>query len=116
MLNVKRGENGKITKYIARLVFRGDFEKELYTETYSPVIDFTLVRLFLSIVVQKGLKVVRLDFMSAFLQAWIKSTVYMHLPQFLKVPDKGNWVCRLDRSLYGLKDAPRLWYDHLSAL
>lgn len=34
-------------------------------------------------------------------------------PQFLEVPSSGDWVCQLDKSLYGLKDAPRMLYEKL---
>lgn len=62
VLKVKRGPNGSITKYKASLVFRGDRENISTLDTYAPVIDFALVRLVLSIAVQRNYKVGQLDF------------------------------------------------------
>ncbi len=58
-------------------MFQGDCEKDIDSETYAPVIDFTLVRLLLSVATQRGLSIGQLDFLSAFLQAWINRRVYM---------------------------------------
>ena len=112
VLKRTRGKGGNIDQYKARLVFCGNQEKKFQHEVFAPVADFSVVRLMLSIAVQSGMLVRQLDFESAFLQAWIKRKVYMEIPYYMTKPSSQDMVCELEKSLYGLKDAPKLWYDH----
>lgn len=111
----------------ARLVIMGNLTKEGidYFETYSPVAKLTTLRLFLSLVVQLKMHLFQGDVKTAFLNAELEESIYVHLPSFYRLdefisvldndhplkhadPDK---VClKLKRALYGLKQAPRNWY------
>ena len=109
VLRKKRGKNGDVDKYKARLVKCGNEDQSVQEETFAPVVDFNIVRLCLAIAGQKGYFVEQMDFQSAFLQAKIERDVYMELPKFLN-GDRKTKVCKLKKSLYGLKEAPRLWF------
>lgn len=113
VLKVIREDYGIVITYNARLVFRRDREGDMNQETFALVINASIVRLILSLAAQKGLYVGQLDFLSAFLQAWISRRVYIGPPIFLNVPSSVNWACQLDKSLFGLKDSFRVWHEYL---
>lgn len=97
--------------YRARLVARGFQQKEgiNYTETFSPVISVSSLRLVLAIILQENLHAYAMDVKTAFLNGELDETVYMCQPQ--GYDDKSGRVCKLLKSLYGLKQAPRQWFQ-----
>lgn len=70
----------------------------------------TTIRLVLSIVAAEKLHLEQLDVKTAFLHGDLNEDIYMAQPEGFKVVGKENWVCKLKKSLYGLKPAPRQWY------
>lgn len=96
--------------YKARLVVRG-FEQKPgidYFETYAPVISKSSLRLVLAFIIQKNLKIYALDVKTAFLNGDLQETIYMEQPIGFN-NNSGN-VCKLLKSLYGLKQVPRQWF------
>ena len=108
---VKRDANGKINRYKARLVARGFNQREGidYDETFSPVVRFDTIRVMLSIAANENLELAQFDVKSAFLNGVIKEEIYMHQPEGYE--DGSQRVCKLLRSLYGLKQSPRCWNE-----
>ncbi|KAK7588126.1 hypothetical protein V9T40_005371 [Parthenolecanium corni] len=94
-------------KLKARLVAVGCDEKDAPDFLFSPVVNTTTVKMFLSLVVQKGLMLHQMDVSSAFLHGDLDYEVYMEQPPgFCK--DRGL-VCKLHKAIYGLKVSPRIW-------
>ncbi|KAM1722971.1 hypothetical protein ACFX11_021617 [Malus domestica] len=113
---IKSNPDGSVARYKARLVTKG-FSQEVglnYHETFSPVVKPTTVRLLLSLAATKRWKLKQLDVKNAFLLGFLDEEVYMSQPQGLIDPDHPEFVCKLDRSLYGFKQTPRAWNDRFS--
>lgn len=113
VLRKKRTADGLLAKYKARLVICGNRDTDTVHETYAPVVDFTIVRLILAIAVQRGWLIHQVDYSNAFLQGDLNRTVYMEIPKCFEGDTDGK-VCSLMKSLYGLREAPRIWYKLLS--
>src|SRR5438045_4650223 len=52
-----------------------------------------------------------MDVNTAFLYSPLSEEVYIEQPEGLEIPGKENWVCKLNRALYGLKQSPRAWFS-----
>jgi histone deacetylase 1/2 len=114
---IKRRSDGKIDRYKARLVAKG-FKQRYgidYEDTFSPVVKAATIRLVLSLAVSKNWCLRQLDVQNAFLHGLLEEEVYMKQPPGYKDKSKPNYLCKLDRSLYGLKQALRAWYSRLCA-
>jgi Reverse transcriptase (RNA-dependent DNA polymerase) len=72
------------------------------------------VRILLSIVVNNNWNFYQMDVKNTFLQGALEEEVYMTLPPGHQRENTSNLVCRLNKSIYGLKQSPRAWYEKLS--
>ncbi len=81
-----------------------------YNETYAPVVSLTTVRTILATVAYMDLELEQMDVVTAFLNGDLHEDVYMRIPEGLSSPDNAGKVCKLRKSLYGLKQSPRQWY------
>ncbi|XP_070003048.1 uncharacterized protein [Nicotiana sylvestris] len=104
--------DGTIDKYKTRLVVKGYRKKEGrdYFDTYSPVTRITSIRVLVVLTVVYGLEIHQMDVKTAFLNGELEEEIYMEQPEGFVVPGKEKKVCKLVKSLYGLKQVPKQWH------
>ncbi|GAB2283344.1 hypothetical protein Dimus_039591 [Dionaea muscipula] len=103
--------DGKVETYKARLVAKGFTQKEGidYEETFSPVAMLKSIRILLSIVAHLDYEIWQMEVRTAFLNGNLEESIYMVQPEgFIKRGQK-NLLCKLKKSIYGLKQASRSW-------
>ncbi len=113
---IKRKADGTLDRYKACLVAKW-FKQRYgidYEDTFSPVVKAATIRIILSLAVSKYQSLRQLDVQNAFLHGYLEEEVYMHQPPGFEDPTKPQYVCKLDKALYRLKQAPRAWFSRLS--
>ncbi|KAI7965086.1 hypothetical protein MJO29_003184 [Puccinia striiformis f. sp. tritici] len=115
VFKVKRHPDRSIQKLKARLVAMGysQIQGLDYEEVFSPTLRLETLRLILSLLASRNWKGRQVDFKTAFLNGHLDHTVFMEQPPGFEDPQHPDWVCQLDRSLYGLKQSPRQWNAEL---
>jgi len=100
----------KRPRFKARLVAKGFTQVEGidYNEIFLLVVKHCSTRIMLGLVNQYDLKLEQLDVKTDFLHGNLKETIYMNHPEGFEEGE--NKVCLLKKSLYGLKQSPRMWY------
>ena len=73
------------------------------------MVRFSSIRTLLTFAVQNDMLIDQMDVISAFLTGELEEEIYMQQPDGYIQPDKEDMVCRLKKSLYGLKQSPRCW-------
>ena len=108
----KRFPDGSIRKLKARLYVQGDqqIEEVDFFETYAPVVQWSTVRILLILGVTMGLITKQVDYTNAFVQANMDNTVFVEMPPMYV---KEGFVWRLNKSLYGLRQSPLNFFQHL---
>lgn len=109
VFKIKYKSNGDIDRYKARLVVKGFTQKYGidYQETFCPVVKFSSIRMILATAANEKLILKQFDIKTAFLYGELDEEIYMKQP--VGFNDNSGKVCRLHRSLYGLKQASRCW-------
>ena len=112
---LKRYPDGLAKKFKARFCVRGDRQVEGvdYFETWAPVVTWTTVRSMMILAANKQLCSAQADITAAFVHAPLDdgNDIYVHQPRGFEIP--GNYVLKLNRSVYGIKQAPRNFFKYL---
>ncbi|KAL0293144.1 UNVERIFIED_CONTAM: Retrovirus-related Pol polyprotein from transposon RE2 [Sesamum radiatum] len=110
----KLGAVGEVTAFRARLMAKGytqrpgvDFE-----ENYSPVAMAKSIRILLAVAAWYDNDIWQMDVKTAFLNGFVEDEIYMDQPEGFTTVGEEQKVCRLKRSIYGLKQASRSWNTH----
>ena len=106
----------KVYKWKARLNVHGGKQEYgvNYWETYSPVVNWSSIHLFLILAIINKWATRQIDFVQAFPQAPIQCDMYMEIPMGFEVDgDRKQHVLRLKQNLYGQKQAGQVWNEYL---
>src|ERR1044072_4074451 len=112
----KSDESGTVTRNKARLVAQGYTQVEGidFDETFAPVARLESIRLLLGVACILKFKLFQMDVKSAFLNGYLNEEVYVEQPKGFVDPNFPDHVYKLRKALYGLKKAPRPWYERLT--
>ena len=111
IFKVKKGSDGSVQRYKARLVAKGFAQKYGvdYDETFAPVVRYSSIRTLLAFAIQNDMLIHQMDAVTAFLNGTLEEEIYMKQPPGYVQKGKEHLVCKLNKSLYGLKQSPRCW-------
>jgi hypothetical protein len=114
-LKIKRFPDGRFRKFKACFCVRGDKQVEGidYFSTYAPVVQWLTVRMMLILSASLDLRTLQVDYSNAFAQAHLEEEIYLKLPQGSTGKHGKDTVLKLQRSLYGLKQAALCWFDRV---
>ncbi|GKC79363.1 retrovirus-related pol polyprotein from transposon TNT 1-94, partial [Tanacetum coccineum] len=113
---IKLDEYGEILKNKAWLVAKG-YRQEAgitFEESFAPVARLEAIRLFIANAASHNMMIFQMDVKTTFLNGGLNKVVCVSQPEGFLDPNQPTHVYRLKKALYGLKHAPRAWYDKLS--
>ncbi|KAJ9535097.1 hypothetical protein OSB04_un001824 [Centaurea solstitialis] len=110
----KTDMDGNVHTFKARLVAKGFTQTHGidYDETFSPVAMLKSIRNLMAISAYFNYEIWQMDVKTAFLNGKLTEDVYMEQPEGFEDPKNPNKVCKLLKSIYGLKQASRSWNLH----
>ena len=113
---IKCKSDGSLERYKARLVAKGYTQTHGidYQETFAPVAKMNTVRVLISLAVNLDWELLQYDIKNAFLYGELKEEIYMQIPPGYENESTRGKVCRLKKSIYGLKQSPRAWFGKFS--
>ncbi|CAM8878671.1 unnamed protein product [Rhodiola kirilowii] len=112
----KTDESGNITRNKARLVAQGytQIKGIDFDETFAPVARLEAIHLLLAVACYLKFKLFQMDVKSAFLNGLLCEEVYVAQPKGFEDPHYPDYVYKLKKAMYGLKQAPGAWYERLT--
>ena len=115
---IKENSDGSISKLKSRLVARGDEQgPSTYSEIFAPVIKFVTLRILLAIACVYDFEIHQVDIGNAYCNAYLSGQeILMRQPPGFEQrgPNGEDLVCKLNKSLYGLRQAGREWNSLLN--
>jgi hypothetical protein len=104
-------------KFKARLVAKGYSQQKWidYEEIFFPMVRHTSIIALLALVAHYDMVLEQMDVKTAFLHADLEEQIYMEQPEGFSQPGQEHLVCKLKKSLYGLKQSPRQWYKRFDS-
>ena len=113
IFHVKYDSQGETKRFKGRLVAQGFLQKYGidYDEIFSPVARLSSIRSLLAYATERGMLIHQMDVVTAFLNGDLKEEIYMCQPPGYVQTGKEDKVCKLKKSLYGLKQSPRCWNE-----
>lgn len=107
----KKDSAGNVVRYKARLVAQGFAQRygTDFNEVFAPVAMQSTFRVLLTVAGHRKLQVRHIDVKNAYLNGTLSEEIFMRQPPGYAEPGKEELVCKLNRSLYGLKQAARVW-------
>ena len=115
VFNRKKDEHGKVCQRKVRLV--GDGRRQIYgkdyEESYAPVVESSVMRMMLVLMISMCMILVQFDFSAAFLNGMLRKKIYIRPPPGFRC--KPGHLLLLKRALYGTKQAAFLWYKALKS-
>jgi len=114
VFKLKRGPHGEVIRFKSRWVVRGFTQEEGidYDETFASVVKPMSYKALFAIAAALDLEIEQMDVKTAFLYGDIDHEIYVEQPH--QMADGTTRVCKLRKALYGLRQAPRIWYQTLT--
>eukprot|EP00794_Sanderia_malayensis_P011707 gene11707-biopygen9383 len=111
LFKIKHNADGSISRYKSRLVAQGYTEEagEDYDEIFAPVAKYNSIRSVLAIANKFDMDIHQMDVKTAFLNGYLTNDIYMKQPEGYEDEERPHLVCKLQKSLYGLKQSARCW-------
>ena len=115
VLKVKRNSDGSLDRFKARLVAQGYTQTRGtdYEDVFVPVAKYSTIRSLLTLANAHNLEVHQLDVKTAFLNGSVEHDIYMSQPEGFIDPNRPNYVCKLNKSIYCLKQSVICWNSTL---
>jgi hypothetical protein len=117
VFRAKRDATGNIVRHKARLVAQGFSQVPGvdYLDTFAPVAKLPSIRTVLTLAARNDLEIHQIDIKGTYLNGELteKEQIYMCQPPGFSAPNLKGLVCRLQKTLYGLKQSSRRWYQKL---
>jgi hypothetical protein len=113
VFRIKRGPDGAIQKYKARIVAQGftQIEGIDYDKMFAPVAKFASLHVILALAAEHNLDVQQMDVKSTYLNGELKEEILMEAPPGFEIP--AGMVLRLVKAVYGTKQGGRVWYEEI---
>lgn len=118
IFKIKWNSDGNINKFKARLVAKGYVQQQGidFDEVFAPVARLETIRLLINLAATNGWEVHHLDVKTAFLHGELKETLYVTQPEGFEIKGSEHKVYKLNKALYGLRQAPRAWNNKLNQI
>ncbi len=117
VFKVKHNQDGSIERFKARLVAKGYSQRPGldYNESFAPTFRPATLRIIMALAATEDLELRSVDITSAFTNGDLDEEIYMKQPEGFHI-GSSHQVCRLRKSLYGLKQSARQWNKKLHSV